>query len=105
MENKNLFINNSDNSQANEQILSNFINVYPNPSNGSIYVVYSVPDGISSTLTFYDVNGKQIIIHNLKPGSNQLFLNDEALFSSGVYHYTLKIGEDVIFRDKLVIIK
>ncbi len=103
--NKNLIIDNSEDIQPIEQKIDNYINIYPNPSKGIINVDYSVPAGISSTLVFYDVNGRKISSYNLESNSKRICLNDETIFSEGVYYYSLIIGNEVVARDKLVIIK
>jgi subtilisin family serine protease len=103
--NKNLIIDNSEDIQPIEQKIDNYINIYPNPSKGIINVDYSVPAGISSTLVFYDVNGRKISSYNLESNSKRICLNDETIFSEGVYYYSLIIGNEVVTRDKLVIIK
>lgn len=102
---KNLIIDNSEDIQPIEQKIDNYISIYPNPSKGVINVDYSVPDGISSTLVFYDVNGRKISSYNLESNSKRICLNDETIFSEGVYYYSLIIGNEVVTRDKLVIIK
>ena len=102
---KNLIIDNSEDIQPIEQKIDNYISIYPNPSKGIINVDYSVPDGISSTLVFYDVNGRKISSYNLESNSKRICLNDETIFSEGVYYYSLIIGNEVVTRDKLVIIK
>lgn len=96
---------NSEDIQPIEQKIDNYISIYPNPSKGIINVDYSVPDGFSSTLVFYDVNGRKISSYNLESNSKCICLNDKTIFSEGVYYYSLIIGNEVVARDKLVLIK
>ncbi len=103
--NKNLIIDNSENIQPDEQKIDNYISIYPNPSKGIINVDYCVPEGISSTLVFYDINGRQISKYDLNSKSKHLYLSNETLFPEGMYYYSLIIGNEVVLRDKLVIIK
>lgn len=66
---------------------------------------YFIPEGISGTLIFYDIYGKQVLSYNLESGNKHVYLNDEALFKEGIYNYALILGDKVVSRDKLVIVK
>ncbi|MFH2141756.1 MAG: C25 family cysteine peptidase [Bacteroidota bacterium] len=105
MDDKNFNINNSGNESSEPNWSTEVIKVYPNPNNGNMEIEYIIPEDAISVLSIYNIDGKQILSCKLNPKSNHHYLNNEGLFSSGIYHYTLTVNDNVIVRDKLVIIK
>jgi len=81
------------------------INLYPNPNNGNMEIEHNVPDDAKCVLSIYTIEGKQIVNYSLNPKNKHTFINDEGLFSDGMYYYTFTVNDKIIVREKLVIIK
>ncbi|MDX1702059.1 MAG: T9SS type A sorting domain-containing protein, partial [Melioribacteraceae bacterium] len=89
---------------------------YPNPFNPTTTIKYSIPNlGANGELsnvklTIYDLLGRVIatlVNQEQQPGNYEVVFNSSAFdqkFSSGIYIYTLKIG-DFIDSKKMVLIK
>ncbi|MBN8704260.1 MAG: T9SS type A sorting domain-containing protein [Bacteroidetes bacterium] len=70
---------------------------YPNPFNPSTTIRYQLPAQVQVTLSVFDVTGRLISVleNELKPvGFHQVEFN-AAGFSSGVYYYQIKAGNDI----------
>ena len=63
--------------------------VYPNPSNGIVYV----DSPMEGTIVIQDMQGKHVLEHGLNAGKNKL--NLEAV-SAGVYFVSLKLADNSI---------
>jgi len=68
---------------------------YPNPFNPSTTISYSIPKEGMVTLKIYNILGQEvqtIVNQNMRPGSYKVNFNADRL-SSGVYFYSLRVGE------------
>lgn len=79
---------------------------YPNPFNPSTKINFTVPTTGHVKLTVYDAQGKQVsqLVNDLvEAGSYDITFNGSNL-SSGIYYYTLQVGNNVITK-KMNLIK
>ncbi len=70
---------------------------YPNPFNPSTTIGYQIPFRSFVTLKVYDILGREIktLVNEIKsPGTHEVNFNGEGL-SSGIYYYTIKVGNFV----------
>ncbi len=68
---------------------------YPNPFNPSTTIKYSIPNSGFITLKVFDVLGKEVatLVYEEKPaGKYEVEFNASEL-ASGIYYYTLKVGD------------
>lgn len=81
---------------------------YPNPFNPSTVINYQLPEEGFATLKIFDLLGREIIIlvnEYKTPGKYSVeFLTDGLPISSGIYIYTLSIGEWNLSR-KMILLK
>jgi len=88
---------------------------YPNPFNPTTTITFDVPGTSGETqqvqLTVYNIRGKQVISlidSELEPGNHRVVWNgrndDGEQVSSGMYLYTLRIG-DKSYTRKMVMVK
>ncbi|MEA3445445.1 MAG: T9SS type A sorting domain-containing protein, partial [Bacteroidota bacterium] len=77
------------------------INVYPNPTSGSVTV--SIPNNMNTNVDFYlyDITGKALMHKNINSNNSQIKLDD---ISSGVYFYIISDGKQK-YSNKLYIIQ
>ena len=69
---------------------------YPNPFNPSTKIDYDIHKGGLVSLNVYDVNGKRVsslVNRDHVPGSYSVEFNASTVLSSGIYFYTLEVGE------------
>lgn len=78
-----------------------FSKIYPNPNNGIMQLDYFLDK--SGKLEITDLSGKIIGMYLLKPEERKLSISEN--FAGGVYFYRVTIDKNVLFFDKLVIIK
>jgi hypothetical protein len=78
-------------------------NLFPNPSNGSMQLSYTLTQNEKGFFKVYDATGKLIreIILNSSGNSIQLGLN----LDNGIYLYQIIVDDKIFKSDKLVIIK
>ncbi|MGC9331465.1 MAG: T9SS type A sorting domain-containing protein, partial [Bacteroidales bacterium] len=95
----------NDNYSATDKQLNQFIKLYPNPNNGNMEIEYNVPDDSKCVLAIYNIEGKQIVKYNLNPKNKHTFINDESLFSTGLYYYSLRVNDRIVGKEKQMIIK
>jgi hypothetical protein len=63
------------------------LGAYPNPSNGSFYMVYSLPNHLAqASITITDVLGKEVMLLNIEGASGKVAVHN---LSKGVYLYAL----------------
>jgi len=88
--------------------LSETIQIYPNPTNGDLFIGIANGTGSSIELSLFDINGREIYLHhfaNLSAGSRELLvrMNDLQL-EEGLY--IIRIQSDSFTRtDKVLYIK
>jgi hypothetical protein len=70
---------------------------YPNPTNGTTQIDYSVSDVSNVTLELYDVTGrkvKSIINSSVTPGAHTIQINDADRFADGSYFYKIEVKQN-----------
>jgi hypothetical protein len=84
---------------------------YPNPFNGSVRIVYQIPQGEIASVKVYDLSGKEVItlVKQQRIGGKQEVIwdgRDQHGFpvSSGVYFYQLSAGTQKQMR-KLILLR
>ncbi|MCK4530267.1 MAG: T9SS type A sorting domain-containing protein [Candidatus Marinimicrobia bacterium] len=80
---------------------------YPNPFNPVTRIDYSIPLTDHVVMKVYDIHGKEIqtlINKNQLAGSYSLIFNAGDL-ASGIYIYTLQIGNGIINTNKMLLLK
>jgi len=80
------------------------IKVYPNPSNGSLQVDYSLEEGQQAELLIFDMLGNKRNNYKLKAGNKTLSINDTEL-QNGIYYYQVISNTQILKQDKIIIIK
>lgn len=78
--------------------------IYPNPNNGLMQLEYTLEDEQTGELEIWDVAGKILQRYSLNQKKKYLEINAPAL-TSGIYFYKIKINNETIVNDKLIIIK
>ncbi len=78
---------------------------YPNPFNPNTTIEYSVSQPALVTLTVYNVMGQQVatLVNETKPVGNYRVSWNAADMASGIYHYRLQAGNQVLFRQMTLI--
>jgi hypothetical protein len=84
------------------ELLSN----YPNPFNPSTTIKYSIPTSEFVSLKVYDVLGSEVatLVNEEKPTGNYKVNFNATNLSSGIYFYTLKVGNFTQTK-KLILMK
>lgn len=78
---------------------------YPNPFNPTTVINYSIPEAGLVELKVYDVLGREVMTllnREMTAGAHKVELNASRL-SSGVYFYTLKVGEFLSTKKMLLL--
>ncbi|MDX9931682.1 MAG: T9SS type A sorting domain-containing protein [Bacteroidales bacterium] len=93
-------------SGSDENVVSetDYLRVFPNPSDGNVFVEYNLSNSQTGTFTVYTATGSPVLTVNLKTGLNTIAI-DEKMLSEGVYYYQTIIGTDVFSGGKLLIIR
>jgi len=78
-------------------------NLYPNPANKSVTLVYELPEGSTAELLLFNSVGMLQWKQQLKSGMTQMSFSTEQL-APGVYHYRVNTNSDFQLNGKLVII-
>ena len=79
---------------------------YPNPFNPSTRISYNLPQASFVTIKIYDILGREVktLLNEFKPsGKYEITLNASDL-SSGIYFYTLRVGNNIISK-KMTLLK
>ena len=79
-------------------------NLYPNPNNGGFTLDYQLQKGQTGEFTIYTMLGEKLAEYNLNENSNTMKIIANEL-SEGVYLYNISVNNNIVKRDKLVIIK
>jgi len=79
-------------------------NLFPNPSNGEMALMYYLPESSTGEFIIRDVTGKKISAYTLSPGENQLDIHQSNL-AAGVYLYEVTQNGKIIKTDKIVVAK
>ena len=84
---------------------SGIFNLYPNPNDGNMVLDYSLlNENDKAELALYDITGKLLFRYELNASENQLAISHKGL-NNGIYLYKIKVNEQVVKSDKLIIIK
>ena len=78
-------------------------NLYPNPANNSVTLVYELPEGSTAELLLFNSVGMLQWKQPLESGMTQMSFSTEQL-APGVYHYRVTSNNDFQLNGKLVII-
>lgn len=82
---------------------------YPNPFNPSTSISYYIPEsasGDSISLMVFDVLGRKLVtlVEEVSPAGTYKVAFDAAGYSSGVYYYSLRVGNKSVTK-KMVVLK
>ncbi len=78
---------------------------YPNPTDSSTRIDYTLPNGINKgEMVFYDTQGKEVKRVNVDNTFNSLMISTEDL-QSGLYYYNLQTTQGISEAKKLVTVK
>jgi parallel beta-helix repeat protein len=80
------------------------IKLYPNPSSDQFTISISAPLNMNSTNSLSIINSMGQLVYTTNIVSSTTFVNTEN-FSSGMYSYIVKLGENNIHRGKIVVKK
>lgn len=75
--------------------------LYPNPSNGMVYIDYSNLAS-EAMLSIYDTQGRQIVERSLMGNTGKLMIN-ENVFNNGIYFYQIISDNKIVKSGKMVI--
>lgn len=78
-------------------------NLYPNPANNTVTLVYELPEGSTAELLLFNSVGMLQWKQQLDIGMTQMNFSTEQL-TPGIYHYRIKSNSDFQLNGKLVII-
>jgi len=81
------------------------LSIYPNPSTGVFVLTFELPTKEELTWSVFDLLGNRIaenIQQNVSNGTEILDLSDQA---EGVYIVWIKIGEDRVYQERLVLVR
>ena len=84
----------------------NLLQNYPNPSNPTTIITYSVPQSSQILIKVYDLIGNEIatLVNGEKPtGEYEVEFNGSGL-PSGIYYYQLKAGQFVETKKMILLI-
>ncbi len=78
---------------------------YPNPTNSTTTIPYTLPDGVSSgTIVIYDFAGREVKRYAVTSAFTSLMLSGQDL-ANGTYSYNLESGETILPGRQFVIAK
>lgn len=80
---------------------------YPNPFNASTKILYSLPTSGLVTLTIYDLLGKEIqtLVNDFQNAGLYSASFNASELSSGIYFYTLQVGNDFLDTKRMLYMK
>lgn len=78
--------------------------VYPNPSNGNLFIGYNLEKYSSANFEIFDSQGKKLIVYPLNIKEYTFSINDLNL-TNGVYLYKINADGKNLMTKKLVIVK
>jgi hypothetical protein len=84
--------------------LASFVSVFPNPSNGMVYVNTSLPSSENVEIHIYDVLGRTIALVKQNDVTNTSFTFDLSDKTNGVYFVEIRTEEHFVTK-KLVLNK
>ena len=80
---------------------------YPNPFNASTTITYELPNADFVTLTVYDILGREIqmLVQAFHDAGAYVMNFDAKNLPSGIYFYTLQIGNTSLQTKKMLLIR
>jgi hypothetical protein len=78
--------------------------VYPNPSNGEMYISYSLQNNEKAKILIQDVVGREIVVYQLTEDQNKLLIQENN-FKNGVYFISLIVDGKLELTKKAIILK
>lgn len=94
----------SSGSEENVVSETDYLRVFPNPSDGNVFVEYNLSNSQTGTFKIFSATGSPVFYVDLKQGVNTVLINEE-LLASGIYYYQTTIGGSIKFSGKLIIAK
>ncbi|MFH0864656.1 MAG: T9SS type A sorting domain-containing protein [Bacteroidota bacterium] len=91
-------------SELNDSIKESIFNVFPNPSEGDMNIIYSIHETEIGTFEIYDLLGGKLYTRSIYGGTHCIFISDIGL-NQGVYIYKAFTNNKFIASDKIVVIK
>jgi hypothetical protein len=79
-------------------------NLYPNPNNGNMILEYEIDATSTTVLSIYDVSGRIVKQQTLNAQNKKETITANQL-DAGAYYYEIKINDNKVKADKLIIIK
>ena len=78
----------------------------PNPFSNTSYVFYELAEAANVSLEVFDMTGKSLVVYNegFKSAGKSMIEIDATDFPSGIYHYTITIGDQKATK-KMVVFK
>jgi hypothetical protein len=78
------------------------LNVYPNPTDGHVFIDINMTSKENGTVVIYDVLGKSVFNYEFKNLTAESIEADLSHLQSGVYFVTFKSGKDVITKKLMI---
>ncbi|MCB9367404.1 MAG: T9SS type A sorting domain-containing protein, partial [Calditrichaeota bacterium] len=80
---------------------------YPNPFNPSTNLVYDVVSDNNVNLTVYNAMGQEVatLVNGLQSAGRHTVSFDASNLTSGLYFYTVKIGNEFTATKKMLLVK
>jgi hypothetical protein len=85
-------------------LIKRYIHLYPNPSNGTIHLNYTLGKDEIGKLIITDLSGRHISEYALQYDKTSVSVSEGAL-QNGIYFYEVWISGNRIHQDKLIIIR
>ena len=84
---------------------SNSIKVYPNPTESNVWIDLGKTKSVENlNLSIFDMNGRLLKNNNISFNNSPISINVNEL-KSGIYIIQLKDNTNIIYKDKLIILK
>ena len=78
------------------------LNVYPNPSDGFMYIDVNLNGNTNGIIDVYDMLGHLVYNYQLSDMENNIVRTDLSAFSSGVYFVTLRTGNESMSKKVII---
>ena len=78
--------------------------VYPNPNMGTMEVSYSLNVNETGSFEIYEISVKKVTTFSLNNNETKLKIENSQL-SAGVYYYNIRINNQIIQTEKLILVK
>ncbi len=78
--------------------------LYPNPNNGNFTLEYDIEDTSVGVFYLYDLSGR-LVKYQVLNSQNKIETINATELNAGAYYYLIKIGDNKVKTDKLIIVK